>query len=158
MATSVVFNLIDALLQTFTTALPNVKVYDGMGVSDEVGDSLLIGVDDPDADSYADSAEVSQIWSGTGSARVRYEDGTITCCAVSWNGDNNQKAARDGVKTTTAAVEAALRADPNLSGTVPGLQWVEFGGEGARFNLSQLQSDAGAAALGFFQLHFKSRI
>lgn len=154
MGTSIVFDLIDALNDRWTSALTGINVIDGTGMTDDPGDFLMVGVEDPDTDTYADSAESVQSWAGLG-ARHRDEEGTVTCCALSWNGDANQRAARQAVKATLAAVENDLRSDPNLGGVVPGLLWTGFG---TRLNLSQIQSETGAAALGFFQIQFKARI
>lgn len=154
MATSAVFAVIDALVTTMTAALPTVTVYDGVGLSDDPGNFLMIGVDDPDADDYSDSAESSQKWAGIGN-RARDEEGTVTCCALAWNGDSDQRAARLAVKAITDAVETALRADPTLGGAIPAPGWAQFG---SRFNLSQIQSDSGAVALAFFQVAYQARL
>lgn len=154
MATSAVFAVIDALVTTMTTALPNVSVYDGLGTSDDPGNFLMIGVDDPDTDAYADSAESSQKWAGLGN-HARNEEGTVTCCALAWNGDGDQRAARLDVKAITDAVENALRADPSLGGVIAPPGWAQFG---TRFNLSQIQSETGALALAFFQVAYQARI
>jgi hypothetical protein len=154
MATSAVFAVIDGLYASMTAALPQVLVLDGQGDTEDPGDFLMIGVEDPDSDAYADSAESEQSWAGIGN-RARDEKGTVTCCALSWNGNGDQKAARDGVKAITDAVENVLRNDPTLGGVLPGPGWAQFGG---RLNLSQIQTEAGAASLAFFQVAYQARI
>lgn len=152
MSTSVVPALVDALVTQATAELPDIQVYDGFGISEDPGDFLMIGVEDPDNENAAFSADWSQSWAGLGN-HARDEEGTITCAALSWNGDANQKAARDGVFATLAALETLLREDPTLGVITTG--WVQMGGS---LQLSQAQSEAGADALLVFQVHFKARI
>lgn len=152
MTTSAVFDLIDALVERFTSAL-EVNVLDGYGLTDDPGDFLMVGVEDPDSD-RATSAESKQEWHGVGN-RARLEEGTVTCIAMSWNGDADLSAARAAAKATTAAVEDHLRSDPNLGGTVPGLTWT---GYGTRTELIQLQATDGACVMCVFEVAFKARL
>lgn len=154
MTTSVVFDLIDELVSRFTTALSGVKVYDGYLVSDDPGDFLMVGVEDPNSDQGATSAEGQQQWADLGANR-RNETGTVTCVALSWNGNGDQAAARAAVKAITDAVEADLRSDPNLGGVVPGLMWT---GYGTRTQFLQNQNQQGAEAAVIFEVAFKARI
>jgi len=151
--TSVVFDLVDALVVRFTNALASVNVIDGDTVSDDVANFLMVGWDDPDNE-RATSAEGKQEWAGLG-AKARYEEGTVTCLALSWDGANNFAAARAAVKATTDGVEDNLRSDPNLGGAVPGLMWV---GYGTRMELRQWLSTEGAVATCMFDIAFKARI
>jgi hypothetical protein len=150
--TSVVFELIDVLVAQLGAEL-SVNVMDGYGITDDPGDFLMVGVEDPDSD-RATSAEAKQEWAGLG-ARMRYEEGTVTCIAMSWNGDADLSAARAAAKATTVAVENHLRADPNLGGSVDGLMWV---GYGTRTELIQLQATDGACVMCVFDVAFKARI
>lgn len=152
MATSVVFDLVGALVTQLDTAL-SVNVFDGYGQTDDPGDYLMIGVEDPDSD-RATSVEGEQSWAGLG-ANARNEEGTVTCVAMSWNGDADLSAARAAAKATTAAVENHLRADPNLGASVPGLLWT---GYGTRTQLIQLQATDGACVMCVFDIQFKARI
>jgi hypothetical protein len=152
MSTSVVFDLVDALVSRLTPLL-EVNVFDGYGITDDPGDYLMIGVEDPDSD-RATSAESKQEWAGLG-ARSRYEEGTITCIAMSWNGDGDLSAARAACKATTVAVEDHLRDDPNLGGDVTGLNWT---GYGTRTELIQLQATDGACVMCVFDISFKARL
>lgn len=152
MATSVVFDLIGALVDRLASEL-EVNVFDGYGITDDPGDYLMVGVEDPDSD-RATSAEARQEWAGLG-ARARDEEGTVTCIAMSWNGDADLSAARAAAKATTVAVENHLRSDPNLGGTVPGLLWT---GYGTRTQLIQLQATDGACVICVFDVAFKARI
>lgn len=153
MATSIVFDLIDTLVSRFTTALSDTNVFDGYGITDDPDDYLMVGVEDPDSD-RATSAEGKQVWAGLG-ARSRDEEGTVTCIAMSWNGDADLSAARAACKAITVAVEDHLRADPNLGGDVPGLLWT---GYGTRTELIQLQATDGACVMCVFDIAFKARI
>lgn len=153
MATSIVFDLIDALVDVLTEALTDIQVYDGTGISADPGDYLMIGVSDPD-ESQPQAFESRQEWAGIG-ARARNEEGTINCAALSWNGDADAKLARAGVKRVTSAVEDALRDDPNLGGAVPGLQWTGYGTDG-RADL--IEATDGTALLWRFDIQYKARI
>lgn len=156
MATSVVFDLIDELVTTFRTALPSVNVYDGYGVTDDPGDAVMVGISDPNDERAAPSSSARQSWAGLG-ARARDEQGTVTCVAYSWNGDPDGLAsARAAVKTTLAAIENALRNDPNLGGAVTGLQWVGFGD--GDLQVEQLQAEDGTSVLVRFDIAFRARI
>jgi hypothetical protein len=152
MAVSVVPALVDALVAAAVAAVPAAKVYDGFGVSDDPGDFLMIGVDDPDGARPAQSASTQQEWAYIG-ATDRWETGDVTCAALSWNGDGNQKAARDAAYETAEALASALRANPSL-----GLSNVEWTGYGTRSDLTQTQDDSGALALLVFQVNFKALI
>lgn len=152
MATSVVPDLIDALVSAATTALPNAIVSDGFGVTDDPGDFLMIGVEDPDTEDAAFSADSRQEWANA-NYTVRDESGEITCCAVAWVGENNQKAARDAVYAISAGLEDMLRANPSLG--VDGLLWTGFG---SSTQLSQVQGNHGAAAQLVFRINYRARI
>lgn len=152
MTTSVVFDLPGALLARWGPLL-DVNLFDGYGVTDDPGDYLMVGVEDPDSD-RATSGEAKQEWASLG-ARMRYEEGTITCIAMSWNGDGDLAAARAACKATTVAVENHLRSDPNLGGTVSGLNWT---GYGTRTELIQLQATDGACVMCVFDVAFTARL
>lgn len=156
MGTSVVFSLIDALVDHFTEALPGIEVHDGFGLSDDAFDFLMVGVEDPNG-SEATSAESQQTWAGLG-ANARNETGTVTCAAVAWRGnpgESGQREAREAAKAIVAAVEEDLRVDPNLGGVVPGLMWVGFG---TRLRIVQDQTEIGPMCMAVFDIDFKARI
>jgi hypothetical protein len=153
MATSVVPALIDALVAAATTALPDVLVFDGIGVTDDPGDFLMVGVEDPDIEGAAFSADTKQDWAAVGTGAPRDEQGDITCVALSWNGDGDPKAARDDAYAIAAALEDLLRDTPALG--VPGLLWTSFG---TSSQLSQAQGPDGASALLVFRINFRARI
>ena len=155
MGVSVLLDLLTQLVAQCDAALSAVQVYDGVGISEDPGDFLMIGVDDPDSDGMADSGRARQSPGPMGTNRPRDEFGTVTCAALSWNGDGDLAAARAGVKATTTAVENLLRTSPNLSGAVTGLLWTGYG-EQAR--VIQAQDDHGAMAMLIFDIAFRARI
>lgn len=151
MATSVVPALIDALVTAFDAAMTT-TVYDGYGVSDDPGDFLMVGIDDPDSDDWANAASVKQDWAQANHT-ARSEEGDIVCAALSWNGDGSQKVARDAVYATQASVETVLRANPSLG--VTSVLWTSFG-TNAEFR--QIQGKHGAAALLIFRIFFRAHL
>lgn len=152
MSTSAIPAVIDALFTAATTALSNIKVYDGYGVSEDPGDFLMVGVEDPDYDAAANSANSRQSWATIG-AGSRDEEGEITCAALSWNGNADQKAARTGAFAIVAAVENLCRANPAL-----GVSTVLWTGVGTDTELLQQQGEGGASAIVIFKIAFRARI
>ena len=154
MGTTVVFDLVDRLVEIFREQLSEVNVYDGTGNSDDPGDYLMVGVSDPDND-RPQIVESRQSWAGLG-ARARDEEGAVACVALSWNGKPEGAAeARAKVKAITEKVEQVLRSDPSLGGTVPGLQWT---GYGSNASADLVEADDGTALLWRFEIAFKARI
>lgn len=152
MATSVIPALIDALVAAAKAALSNLLVNDGYGVTEDPGNYLMIGVDDPDRPDAALSASSQQDWAHA-NYTARDEEGDITCAALSWTGDTDQKVSRDAVFATTAAVENMLRANPSLG--LANLLWTSYG---SATQLNQWQDAEGSMALVVFQVHFRARI
>lgn len=152
MATSVVPALIDALLALANANLTDVLVLDGYGQTDDPGDFLMIGIEDPDSDGAGFSADARQEWANA-NYTARDETGDITCVALSWNGDGDAKLARDTAYGITSALEDALRLTPSLG--VEGLLWTGFG---STTQLSQAQGTGGASALLIFRISFRARI
>lgn len=153
MGTSVVPALIDALVTAFQAAMPTVSVRDGFTVTGDTGDFLMVGSDDPDSETSAESATVEQAWAHANST-ARDERGEVNCVALSWNGDTNQKTVRDSVYAIVAAVENVLRADPTVGG-VPGLLYTGFG---TSQTLRQNQFQEGVDARLAFTIAFRARI
>ena len=154
MSTSVVPAVIDALVALADAALTGVTVHDAFGVSSDPGDYLMVGVQDPNDTGVAVSAESSQSFPHVG-YRTREEVGGVWCTALSWNGDADQKAARDAVYATVAAVEDLLRDDPTLGLAATSFFVAEFG---STSTLRQDQDKHGASAEVSFQVAFKARI
>jgi len=150
MATSVVPALIDALLQQASAVLSGdlIRVYDGMMVTSDPGDYLMVGVDDPDAEGFASAADAEQEWRGLG-AQKKNQSGGIWCVAESRNGQGDPKTARDGAYAIVAAVEDLCRDDPTLGGALA-TGWVSAGGD-ERLSQSRV---GGAAARVAFRVNF----
>lgn len=155
MSTSVVPALIDALVTQLTAALPSVRVYDGYGVSDDPGDFLMVGVEDPESDN-GEAARTDEEQIAFGSTRPRQEVGAIHMAALSWNGTGDQKAARDAVYAIAAAVANALR--PDVQPDVLGITGLNTVGYGASTALEQTQDTAGAKAALRFDVAFAAFI
>ena len=117
MTTSIVPQLIDALVAAAVANAPaTTRVYDGYGTSNDPGDYLMIGVDDPDSDGWTNSVDAQQDPSSVGPpSGARDQTGSVACTALSWSGAGDQKAARDAAAATMAALEAYVRANPGLS-------------------------------------------
>jgi len=149
-STSVIPTLIDALIAGFKTAVPGVQVFDGFGLTDDPGDSVTVGADDPDA--ITGHAATSRQTFALAAGRSRDEEGEVTCAATSKNGDGDPKRARDSAFAMTNAIENWLRgADLGL----PTLLWVGYGSE---TNYIQDQDNTGAFATVIFRIAFKARI
>ena len=157
MGTSVVPKVIDALVAQLTTALSAspVIVSDGMPVTEDVADYLMIGVDAPNSMGAMLSATSDQQPATQSTQRTRDENGSITCAAYSINGDSVAKTARDNAYSYMAAVENLLRTTPNL-GLATGAYLVVSIGQ--TLQLSQNQDDNGADALLLFDVRFYARI
>jgi hypothetical protein len=153
MTATIVLDVIDALVAEYRSALSNVAVYDGTGITEEPGDFVMVGVGDPDSNQPPTSADTSQDWAGLGAHR-RDEEGTVTCCAVSWNGESEGLGqARDRVRSMLDAIGDIHRANPTL-GVAP-VMWTGFG---ARVTLTQIQADDGSSVIAYFEIQFKARI
>lgn len=159
MSTTAIGRVIDALVTAATTALAaNTAVYvsDGVPVTSDPRDFLMIGVDDPTT-SNPTSGSAEQVKATMGTPRTRDETGRVICAAYSSNGNGpeGQKPARDAALTYMAALETALRTDPTLGLGQPGYTDIEVGGA---TSLAQGQDENGADALLIFTVNYKIRI
>lgn len=152
MGTSLIPAVIDALVAAAQTAMPNVSVRDGFTVTGDSGDFLMVGADDPDSDTAADSASSQQAWAHA-NHMARDDNGEINCVALSWSGDSDQKAVRDAAYAIVAGIENVLRANPTLD--VPGVLWTGFG---STQTLRQDQYQEGVDARVSFTVAFRGRI
>lgn len=151
MPASVVPALIDALVTNFAAA--GITTFDGFGVSEAPGLTyVLVGVDDPDSDSMGFAADAHQQWANANHT-TRDETGEIICASVAWNGESDQKAARDAAYATLDTIAALLKANPSQG--VPQLLWTSFG---TRVQLSQDQNEKGANAIAVFRIQYRARI
>lgn len=108
--------VIDALVATFAAVLDASIVNDGPGATVPDGPLMVyVGVDNPDDEGPIVAAESDQEWAALGHAQ---RDETITVHNVirAWNGDADQKVARDLVFATMATVAASIQSDPTLGG------------------------------------------
>lgn len=140
------------ILPTLGIPQVNVTTYDGFGVSGDPGNFLMVGVDDPDRDDAAVSADSTVTWASVGDFD-RDEDGEIVCAALAWNGNANQKAARDDVYAVLLALDELIKLDLTLG--IGNLLWVT---PTVRSELTQTQDEAGALALVVFRIRFRARI
>lgn len=138
MSTSVVGAVIDALVTALTTAGINVVDGPAVNAADTGTDTLYIGWDGTEEGS--DAASTDQEWAGLGN-RARDENLTITCYAEATRGDTTLKPTRDAALAVVAAVETALRSDPQLGGALTGPSHAQFG---AIDRLAQPQTPAGS--------------
>ena len=161
MATSVVPALIDALFTQAAAALPSALVLDGFGVTEDPGDFLMIGIDDPLSPDAAQSARMSQIPATAGTTRSRDETGEVFCSAMSWNGNGgssaSQKQARDAAFAIVAAVETLCRTTPGLGIAGYGYVVAQVGGA-SDFNVKQDQNTTGAMCIVTFPVSFAARL
>ena len=155
MIVSIVPQIIDALVAKATTALPGVTVLDGQGVTGDTGSMLLVGANTEDATIPSTAAQAQQAPATFSTNRTREQSGDIYLTAASWNGDGDQKAARDDAYATATAVAALCRADPSLGITTAQMVVCGFGGTE---QLDQDQDSAGASASLTFTVHFQARI
>jgi hypothetical protein len=157
MATTI-FDLITQLVTTCRAAAPaGLLVTDGQGATQDPGNFLMVGVGDPDSTDQAEAASGTQEWSGLGAKAAR-ESGSIPCCALAWTGaagDAAQQAVREAVRDIVVGVDAALKTDPNLGGTVPGLMWVRYG---RNYDLSQWSTTEGTRAVFRFEVAYEARL
>ena len=151
---TVVLDILDALVREYTAAVPpSVIVYDGTGISEDPSNFVMVGVGDPDSDQPPTSAESEQEWAGLGAKRGD-EEGTITCCAVAWNGESEGLAqARADLRSMLDAMSAVHLEDPTLG--VGPVMWTRFGG---RTSTTQIQATDGSSIVHYFEIKFKARI
>lgn len=152
-ATSVIPAVIDALVTIGAAAAPvGTSVYDGFPVTDDPENYVAIGIDDPDAEDWTDSADSETDWVGTGSGAEQEERGTVTCAAIAWNDSGRMKVARDAAFAMKDALGTAIR--NNISLSVGSVAW----NLGKRHRYRSMQTDDGAVALVLFDIYFLARL
>lgn len=157
MAFSVAPDLIEAIVAYAQDALPYVNVSDGFTVSSDAGDTLMIGVDDPNVDGAQFSAETEKDFATTGLDGSHEETGEIVCAATAWVGDlKGARTVRDRVYAIADAVDDLCRirgsVDPAFG--VDCALWTRCG---SRTQLLQLTGDGGVAAILIFRIQFTAR-
>jgi hypothetical protein len=147
---SMIPSVIDALIsclqgQSFT-------VIDGPGNTDDnIRSALFVGLNNPDSPDVIGAAVSDEQWAWLGHD-VRDETAQIHCLAEAWNGDADQKAARDTVFGTLTTVTTMIQNNPQLcpdnDTSKPGtVMWVQSIGS---LSFDQTQDANGAyARLGF---------
>lgn len=151
MAVSVFPALVDALFTQATAALPAVLVLDGEGATDDPGDFLMIGSNSSSGDGEVTSGESRQEVRATGG--IREERGEVNCLALSWNGEGNQKTARDSAFAIAEAVATLCRTTPDLG--VANVVWTSYGTQTTPL---QIQSKDGAVCVVEFAVAYVARI
>lgn len=146
---SVVPDLLDALVTQTTTLLPEHLVSDGLAVTKSAGDFLMVGYD---LLGSITSGESVQTFLHAGQAGLREEEGEVVLSTLSWNGNNDAKAARDSVYATFGTIAELCRSNPDLG--VAELLWVRP----ARLRFDQDKDKSGAYAVLGFTLYFKAQL
>lgn len=154
MTTTVVPQLVDALVALAESQLTGRTVSDGPKVGGDPGDYLLVGAPSLDDSDQTTAAESESSWAYAGH-RVRNEMGDVNCIAYSWNGDGDQKAARDSALATMDGLSDALRDDPTVGLPASLVMRAEFG---TRVEWVQVQDGQGAAARAMFTVHFQAQV
>lgn len=148
-ATSQAPALIDALVACFATVVDADGVNDGPGMAAPNGNAYVyVGVNDPESDDWITAAEGDQGWQWLGHMQRR-ETVNVPCVAVAWNGDADQKAARDAAYVILGALTTAIETDPSLGGSALWTVGV------TSLALQQRQDKSGAAARIQFTVHFE---
>ncbi len=156
MATSVFPEVIAALASYARSALPGLQVNYGVGATDDPGDFLMIGVEDPEIDRAAFSATVRQERAAMGGPR--FEMGSINCCALSWNGDSTDAGAQAAVEAafeTLAAVETVLRTTAPTLG-IDAVHTTLCAADDSDISIGQ--STAGSSCMVIFSVAYKAQI
>lgn len=155
MAVSALPLLLSGLYDAAQAAMPGVNVYYGSGVSDDPGDYLMVGVEDPDSTAFMNAASSTQDWASMG-AYSRNEEGDLNCAALSWTGDAGSEAQRDVVASAFDIVEATAALCKR--GDDLGVETVLWSSALTSTELTTMQADSGSLAMVMFTVHYKARI
>lgn len=150
---SVIPDLIDALVAAGGLLGLDLTVTDGLPTVANSGTYLSVGVDDPGVTRAATSARSTTEWAGAALVNGLNEAGEVTCAAWSQRGDSDARQARDEVFVVHAALMAYVRSHVGLG--VPGVWDTRVGGAD---EFSQNQTEYGAIAVLRFAVAFKARI
>lgn len=153
---SVVPDLIAALVERLDTVLPDVTVTTGLGNGLSSGERLAVGVIDPDARTPATGATSSITWS-TSIAQDNFDEtGDVALAAICISGDDDMAEAIAKVYAILAGVIAHIRdswVDQDLLG-VQGLWDLHV----TSTELTPAITDTGAIAYLLFRLAFQATI
>lgn len=151
---SVIPDLIDALVAVGGSLMPDVTVTDGLPLEANTGAYLSIGVDDPGVTSAAVAARSTVEWAGAALINGLNEAGEITCAAwTRGRADADMKTSRDEAFAIHAALLAYIRTHVGLGVAGVWSTWV-----GGADEFSQTQDEYGATAILRFGFYFKARI
>lgn len=132
--------VIDALVDSLTTLLPDVLVIDGMPVTDaSVAKALCVGMRSFDPTGPEEAATSDQTWAHLGH-QVTDETLVVHMVAAGWDGGGNQKAARDAAASIVDGLADLIRSDPSLGDVVLYVEGVNS------LSLTQCQYADGAVA------------
>lgn len=145
--------VIDALVASFTAAMPPETVFDGYGLTEaEPEQYVIVGCQDADSDVIDEAASSTQGWAWLGHV-ARDELIQVKCVAVGWNGDADIQAARNNAFGALKMITDAIENDPSLG--VNASTWVT----GITSTvLRQAQSAMGATATLSFDIEVRSRL
>lgn len=117
---------IDTLVTIATAALSDAEVIDGPGAHDrgEYAVTVHIGATDPDEEEGTTAASSEQVWAWLGHVQRKTEF-SISCVIAAWNGEADQKKARDAAFGALQAFTDAITDDPSLSGDVIAVSGIE---------------------------------
>ncbi len=149
--TSIIPDVMAALVSAATTALPDVAVFDGAATEMAEGPMLFVGVDDPEITSWV-AATSSQEWA-LATMTARNEEATITCAVSTWAGDLAMATPRNQAFSIAGTVQTLLR-DPATFASITGLLWASY----SKQTFRQYHDPLGSWCLLTFQLDFKARI
>lgn len=149
---SLVPALLDALVKTFSEALPEWIVSDGVFIGTERLDQVLeVGVEDPEgARNKTSAVRATSEWVGLGN-RARDQNLTVNCSSMAVDTAGDAQAARNRAYQGVAGCQAELQRDPSIGGVVV---WARLGDE----ELFQAQGKQGAIALVEFTVAAYGRI
>lgn len=138
------------LTAMWTAALTDVNVVDGPQVtSDAADDWLFVGYNGDIPDEYNEGATGQQ--SLMAFAKVKGDDGPVTCAVVSRSGDSNITATRARANAVLSAAEVAIRADMQLGGLVMHAYVSDY-------RYSPVQTQSGAKVRLVFTVTYKAQI
>jgi len=117
MATTALTAVIDGLITNLSAsaALAGVRIFDGVEIDSSFpGDFITVGHDGSDDGEVVVANSVQQFLE-LGNRR-QFEDASVNCQLVSWNGGVDVKSRRNRAFALLSAVDTAIRADVSLGG------------------------------------------
>lgn len=147
---SLIDPVIVKLTAIWTAALTGINVVDGPQVtSDASSDWLFVGFNGDTPDEYNEGAVGQQ--SLMAFAKVKGDDGQVTCAVVSRSGNTDITATRARADGFLAAAEGAVRADMTLGGLVMSAFVSDY-------RYSPVQTQQGAKVRVVFTVTYKAQL